>query len=220
MTTGWDERILVVAPHADDETLGCGGLLISRDSREHRVLVMSLGKTPPSPGEQTRAEMDLAMQRLGVRGATVAFPGSQGLLDTLPLASLVRVIDQAIDDFRPTSLFVPYASHHQDHQAVYRATLAALRPRASTIGIRLVALYEYPYAASWPPPELPGGKFHLPLSERVLAAKLLTLAAYDSQVGRPGTWLDVARAETWARMRGAEIGVPAAEAFWLVRGLL
>jgi LmbE family N-acetylglucosaminyl deacetylase len=220
VTPAWAERILVVAPHADDETLGCGGLLTEYAGSARRVVIMSLGKTPTSPGEQTFAELREAMRRLQVDDFRVVFTGAQGRLDARPQADLVGALDASIDDFRPTSLFVPYASHHQDHRAVYQATLAALRPRPSTLGIRLVALYEYPYAASWPPPDLPAGKFHLKLHSVSLRRKLSALAAYKTQVGRPGTWLDVKRAELWARMRGAEVGVTAAEAFWLLRGWL
>ncbi len=216
----WDERILVIAPHADDETLGCGGLLVEKSASSRRVVVMAHGKTPYNPAAQTLTELFEAMRCLGVEDFGVVFDGEQGRLDVLPQARLIAAIDWEIEQFRPTALFVPYASHHQDHRAVYTATLAALRPRKATLGIRLVALYEYPYAASWPPPELPGGKFHFKLSSRSMRRKLHALSAYKSQVARPGAWLDVPRAETWMRMRGAEVGVPAAEAFWLMRGWL
>ena len=105
------------------------------------------------------------------------------------------------------------------HQAVYRATLAALRPRETTVGVML-ALYEYPYAAVWPAPELPGGKFLFPLEAADLDAKIAACAAYESQFGRPGVWLTTDRVREWARARGAEVGALGAEAFWLVRGIL
>ncbi len=208
---------MVIAPHADDEVLGCGGLLAK--STGARVVLVTLGASVANFTAQTDAEYREALATLGCEGTPALFPGMVGRLDTLPMCDLVAALDAQIDDFKPTAVFLPYASHHQDHAAVYRATLAALRPRANTVRLAMVALYEYPYSASWPPPELPGGKVHLPLDAATLATKMRALGAYRTQFARE-SWLTLPRAKSWARTRGAEIDAPAAEAFWVVRGLL
>jgi N-acetylglucosamine malate deacetylase 1 len=211
----WDARVLVIAPHADDEVIGCGGLL-ARTGLHARVVTLTLGRIPRGSHEQTDAERRAALAVLGVECEAVLFPGKQGALDTVPMSALVSALDAIIADFEPTSVFFPYASHHQDHQATYRATLAALRPRAVSNRVQAVALYEYPYAATWPPPELPGGKFYLDLTPEELNAKWRAFDVYKSQHGH----LTPDRLGDWAVMRGREVGVDAAEAFWLVRGLL
>lgn len=221
----WDDRILVLAPHADDEALGCGGLLAAkkRAGKQCCVDFLSFGETPARRAVQTLDEVRASMRALGLAEEDWAIVPAgldrQSRLDMVAQRDLVGSIDARIDEFRPTSIFVAYASHHQDHQAVYRATLAALRPREATIGVML-ALYEYPYAAVWPAPELPGGKFLFLLSPADLSAKLAACAAYESQFARPGTWLTVDRVRRWAETRGEEVGEAAAEAFWLVRGIL
>jgi LmbE family N-acetylglucosaminyl deacetylase len=214
--TSWEERVLVVAPHADDETLGCGGMLYELQGRR-RVAILTLGRTPRREGEQTVGELNSAMQHLGITDYAVLFPGMQSRLDTVPFTDIVTALDAEIDDLAPTAIFFPYASHHQDHDITYRAVLAALRPRKRTLPIRLTALYEYPYAAAWPPPALPGGKFYREMSTDTLVAKVEAYAAYATQARG---WLSPARVHEWARTRGAEAGVTAAEAFWAVRGWL
>lgn len=219
----WNTRILVVAPHADDETLGCGGML-SRYGENASVLTLTLGRTPAGDHEQTLQERNRALAVLGVTTsdtnrtttASIVFPGKQGRLDTVPMSDVVSAIDNSISALHPTSVFFPYASHHQDHEVTYRAVLAALRPREVTNRIRLVALYEYPYAAAWPPPVLPGGKFYLELSEHELGQKVRAFAEYKTQHG----YLTPERVREWAVTRGHEVGFGAAEAFWLVRGIL
>ena len=222
MIASWRDRVLVVAPHADDETLGCGGLLCSQlDEHQSRVLVLTIGKDAHANGnEQTVQELGLAMSRLGLSGSySVAMSGMQSRLDTVPIEEIIRVIENEIRSFKPTALLFPYSSHHQDHRVCYNACLAAARPRAATDKV-LLGLYEYPYVAAWPPPALPGGKFYLPISEEILSQKLLALSAYASQVDRDGAWLTAARVRSWAATRGEEIGERYAEAFWLIRGVL
>jgi LmbE family N-acetylglucosaminyl deacetylase len=218
-TTDWTSRVLVVAPHADDETLGCGGLIaqLTRAGRDVRVLVLTLGRTPPSPKQQTTEELHEACRGLGLPSpAAVLFPGYQGRLDTLPISDVITALDSAIADFEPTAVFFPYASHHQDHEVTYRATIAALRPRELTSRIRIVAMYEYPYAATWPPPTLVGGKMHRELSTQDLDAKVAAYGQYKTQ----HSWITPERVRLWAVGRGAEVGVEAAEAFWVLRGWL
>lgn len=77
---GDGERILVVAPHADDESIGCGGLLL-KHAAQTDVLLLSDGRygfNPDDPGatpETTRLarirEFKEAMSFLGVRGYTM-----------------------------------------------------------------------------------------------------------------------------------------------------
>jgi LmbE family N-acetylglucosaminyl deacetylase len=216
---GWDRRVLIIAPHADDETLGCGGLIrsLARENKAPQLVVLTLGRTPPGSHDQSLGELCAAMSVLGITGENhVIFPGSQGRLDTVPMTDIVTALDEQIRRVQPTAVFFPYASHHQDHEVTYRAVLAALRPRPVTTAIQLVALYEYPYAASWPPPLLPGGKFHRALNPGDLEAKVRAFSKYESQ----HAWLDPAMVEAWARTRGREVGIDAAEAFWAVRGWL
>ncbi len=217
----WRDRILVIAPHADDETLGCGGMIVDAlaQGAEVHVAIVTMGRTPIGKHDQPRSELVDAMRVLGVPSYRVMFEGAQGRLDTMPRTQLIAAFDTLLEEFKPTAVFLPYASHHQDHEAVYRAMLAALRPREVTLRLQLVALYEYPYAATWPPPELPGGKFHFAMSDAVCATKLKALAEYRSQFER-ATWLTPERAHRWCLMRGAEIDVQYAEVFWLIRGTL
>lgn len=70
--------VLVVAPHPDDEVLGCGGSIANHADRGHRVQVLYLSSgehgSPTLPPEQCgpRREQEAAAAA-GVRGA-VALP--------------------------------------------------------------------------------------------------------------------------------------------------
>ena len=66
----------------------------------------------------------------------------------MPLADPVTAIEVTISGFRPTEILIPLPSSHQDHEAVYRAAVAACRPSSLTRSAQLIAAYEYS-ATSW-----------------------------------------------------------------------
>ncbi len=61
---------------------------------------------------------------------------------------LVTAFEVMIRGFRPTEILIPLPLSHQDHEAVYRAAVAACWPLNLTGSVQLIAAYEYS-ATSW-----------------------------------------------------------------------
>lgn len=129
--------VVIVAPHPDDETLGCG-LLIARAARAGaRVAVVALTDGQAShPGSQRwpaaalgrlrRAELRRAMARLGAGAARCVFLGwPDGQVvhhgKALALRRVLRSLDPGV------VIAASPADHHQDHQAGWALTCLALR---------------------------------------------------------------------------------------------
>lgn len=222
-------RTMIITPHFDDETIGCGGLLssLSRDTKNDnqiRIVVVATNKDTYNynvdrvvSNEERMEESISALAKLGVsKDSLVQLEGFEdGRLDICDRKSLVTKLDKEIRDFRPTAVLFPYSSHHQDHQAVCQASISALRPTVGTSYIRLKAMYEYPYVNSWSSNLNPNSKLYYPLDDVDIDRKKKALESYKTQLVRdPRDILDVSSIITLARVRGTEIGYEYAEAFY------
>ncbi|MEA3186407.1 MAG: N-acetylglucosamine malate deacetylase 1 [Chthoniobacter sp.] len=145
------DRILILAPHPDDESLGAGGLILRavRASAVVRVIFATDGDdnawaqrfverrvkiTQPDRarwGRRRREEALAAIVQLGLPKSSAEFLAlpDQQLTSLLLRAdeSLVRSLAQRIARFAPTLLVVPsHADTHPDHSALFVLTQLAL----------------------------------------------------------------------------------------------
>lgn len=151
------DRLLVLAPHPDDETLATGGLLQGAlaAGAEVRVVIASDGDNNPWPqrwlerrwhidaeararwGRRRREESQRALAILGVPAHAVRHLGWPDLGITSRLMEgdgAERAIRDELAGFAPTHLAVPLASdHHPDHNALAVLVELAL---AATPGVR------------------------------------------------------------------------------------
>ncbi len=178
-------RALVVAPHPDDETLACGGLMAELAARGVDVQVVAITDGEASHpghgglGALRRAEQDRALGALGVAVAPIRLGLPDGHVADHTVALTDRLTDWLTGSAGGADLVVaPWrADGHTDHDA----SGAAAAEAAERTGTRLLA---YPvWAWQW---ARPGDLASLAparhgLSEGGLARKLAALGCYHSQ---------------------------------------
>ena len=142
------KAILAIAPHPDDETLGCGGFLATAASRGAKITVLFLTSgekgLPCKPPDQARAvreaEARAAMDALGLNGAEVHFTGFPDGDLARHETAIAGYIEGTINRLQPDLILMPHASDpHQDHQIAARCARRAAERSDSAI-----LLYEYP----------------------------------------------------------------------------
>ncbi|MFZ0548136.1 MAG: PIG-L deacetylase family protein [Candidatus Promineifilaceae bacterium] len=216
-------KVLVIAPHPDDEVLGCGGVMArhSAEGDQLYVLVVTRGIPelfPPEVIEGTRLELKAAHEILGVKETIfLDFPAPK--LDSTPGHEVADAIGKAIRRLEPEIVYLPHRGDvHSDHRAVYHATLVACRP-VHNRSVKKLLCYETLSETEWSPPT--GEDAFIPTVFMnigdYLNDKLAAMACYKSQLQAPPNPRSLEALENLAKMRGSVVGLQAAEAFMLVR---
>ncbi|MFB0612644.1 PIG-L deacetylase family protein [Aurantiacibacter poecillastricola] len=219
-------RVLVIAPHPDDEILGCGGTMarLLAAGHEVHVVVATTGRPPAFSAEsvaKVQGEMKAAHAFLGVTQTHVIdLPAAA--LDTVPAATVNAEIGRIVDEVKPDTLFVPfYGDVHGDHQLVFTAALVAARPRHAHAPANILAYETLSetnwYAAPVTPAFVP--TVYIDIAQ-TLETKLDAFRQFESQVRPFPEERSVEAIEALARFRGSTVYCEAAEAFVNVRQIL
>ena len=141
-------KILILAAHPDDETLGCGGTikrLSSNNNNYLKLITFTDGessrdiKNNESQFKNRNLLLDNVCKILGIDDYIFGnFPDNK--MDSIPLLDLCKFIENNVD-FKPDLIF----THHRncnniDHQQVYKATITAFRPQYGE-NIRILSYY-------------------------------------------------------------------------------
>jgi LmbE family N-acetylglucosaminyl deacetylase len=223
------QRLLVVAPHADDETAGAGGLMarVKDAGGKVYVMVMSTGDLLhfDDTGKKTkkktrREELAAAMDLLGVDGWEIVYEDTRLhlRLETLPRRELADRIERSArfctEKTKPTMIVLPAPSYNQDHEAVYKAGIAACRPHLHNMKSfqQFVLVADAPQL-SWSRATIFKPNFYIDISGKYLDLKLRAFACHKSQVRPEPSQAGIGAIRLMAESRGREISVEAAEAF-------
>ncbi len=220
-----NEKLLVIAPHSDDEVLGCGGLIskVKNDGGQVFVLIFNLGfeKDDTKESQEIRKnEVRETMEFLNVDEYHLVHqtPDENRDLDAKPLHSLIEVIEStsnvSLEKIAPTIVAIPTIfSHHQDHTHVFNACIAALRPISTPVS-NIVLSYEAPEHSRWSAAGVFEPNFYVDI-EDVIEKKIEAFYKYKSQV-RPGG-RDANSIRNQAKYRGEEVGKNLCEAYFTHR---
>lgn len=191
---------LVVAPHPDDESLGCGGtiaLLRQQGYHVHVLFVsdgtMSHPNSPSYPAERLRqvreSEALDALRLLNVPADNAVFMRQKdtqvATVDSAGFADAVAFVHQLLADSKPTTVLVPWRRDpHRDHRASWQIVHAALAmlPVQPRVLEYLIWLWELGNERDMPNRD-EMAVWSVPI-ETVIAQRNQAIAAHQSQVSR------------------------------------
>lgn len=219
-------RVLCVVAHPDDEVLGVGGTLAlhAAAGSDVTVLIMSEGeqeKLSDTPRCATRRDCArAAAEEMGVtRVLFHDFPDQR--LESVPFIDLIKAVEAAIGEHAPTVVYTHHGGDaNTDHQVVFKAVYAALRPM-TRLGatVERFLTFETPSSTDQAP-QVEGYTFN-PTTfvdvEPVWDRKVKALECYPTEMigGRhPRSFSYI---EALARVRAGHAGYLLAEAFVSVR---
>ncbi len=227
-----NQKLLVIAPHPDDEIWGCGGLIakVKREGGKVYVLVATVGDLDMYGGDSKENvridEFKEVMKFFNVDDYDMPLVGDKYhlKLDSVPQKQLIDLIEKgskvSLEKIGPTIVAIPCGfSHNQDHKALASAAFAACRPHDASIKKfqPFVITYEDVYSSWYTDKFIPN--FYLDISE-VLDVKCQAFSLYKSQLRSEFDLRNEDNLRRLSQLRGREVGVNAAEAFMVNRFVL
>lgn len=216
--------ILCIAPHPDDETLGCGGTLlrhIADGDAVHWLVVTEISEAIGFSAERVAsraAEIEAVAKAYGFAGVhQCGLPSMR--LETLPMLDVIGAIGRIVSQLQASALYVPYRNDaHSDHAVVYDAAVACAKTFRYPY-VRSVYAYETVSETEFGmKPEDPGFRPNLfvDIAEH-LDRKVSIMEMFEGEMGA----FPFPRSETCmralAQLRGSQSGRMAAEAFMIVK---
>lgn len=216
-------RVLIIAPHPDDEIIGVGGTIAKRAKAgdEVYVCIVTKGKAPLFNLdfiEQGRRECREADAKLGVK-ETIFLDFPAVMLETIPRYELNGKVAEVVQNIKPEEVYIPHRGDMQiDHQMVVDAAMVAVRPRGDDYPKRVYA-YETLSETGWNIPNVTN-EFIPTVYENITDTydvKMEAMSVFKSQLAPFPAARSVGAIEALTKFRGATVSVEAAEAFSLVR---
>ena len=218
-------KTLVIAPHPDDELLGCGGTLLRRRADGGTVgWVIMTGLLPAEGWSAERiaerdAEIETVRAALGGEADdldTLNYPTTR--LDTIPMGELVQRLSGVFQHFQPEEVLLPHRYDiHTDHRITFDAA-AACTKWFRYPSVRRVLTYETLSETDFSLD--PAGAFRPNLFVDItdhLATKLHLLQTYASELAPAPFPRSLENLRALAILRGAQAGCGAAEGFGVVK---
>ena len=218
-------KVLVVAVHADDETLGCGGTLLKHKAQGDEIYWLLLtGPTLNHPSHFTEERIQARKEITNRINNAYNFNGLEylelptQLLHTLDLRDIIKRISEVFKRIHPNIIYTMFANDvHSDHRvafdAVYSCTKSFRYPFIEKIYM-MEALSETEFALAVPAKTfIPN--VYVDITDYI-DRKLEIMQLYPKEVMAEPYPRSLSSIKAQARVRGSRAGVMYAEAFMLL----
>ncbi|MBG9220341.1 PIG-L deacetylase family protein [Bacteroides ovatus] len=223
------KKILVIAPHADDEILGCGATMAKEIAAGNHVYVLICTNAHVGAPElfseelikQIRSEAITAHKLLGVKEtAFLDFPAPA--LDQYPRFKMSNEMSVIIRKFEVDTVYIPHRGDcHKDHAIVHDCAMVACRPLANC-KVKRVYAYETLSETEWGEPI--AAEYFVPVKYNTFTVeefrkKLDAMSCFKSQLYPFPASRSLEAIEHLASYRGCTVSALRAEAFEVLRDI-
>lgn len=216
--------VLAVAPHPDDETLGCGGTLLRHRAdgdAVHWLIVTEMTEAAgfaPAAIEAREKEIAAAAKAYGFASVTrVGLPATR--LDTEPMGDVVAAIGDAFSKIQPETVYLPSPGDvHSDHRVTFDA-VAACGKWFRHPSVRRMIACEIPSETDFglAPSRRPFRPNLFVDVAKWLDEKIRIMESYKGETGDFPFPRSAEAIRALARHRGSQCGAVAAEAFMVLK---
>ncbi len=216
-------KVLVIAPHMDDEVLGCGGTIVRHvDTGDHVTVCVVANRAYHHKYEPKL----IAQEKNSCKNAKDILSYQDLILLDLPDEQLDRSqidiiipLEEVVVGCKPDIVYIPHRGDlNQDHRAVFEAARVACRPNAEQ-RVTTLRAFEVPTSTDQVPgtnewPFLPN--YYVDVKDS-LKQKVEAMACYSTESKPFPHPRSTEGLRVYAQKRGMEVGIKAAEAFVILR---
>ena len=217
-------KVLVVAAHADDEVIGCGGTIAKHVANGDRVELIVMTDGVGSRTTLNATESDLRKSMLesasDVLGITQLhqynFPDNQ--MDNVPLLSVIQSVEDVVSQLKPNIVYTHCSwDLNVDHQLTHRAVMTACRPQPN-LSVEKILTFEIRSGSDWQPASQSqfNPNWFIDIGQH-WQQKEQALIIYEQEMRDWPHTRSIAAIKAMAQSRGAQVGLELAEAFFLER---
>lgn len=217
-------KVLVVAVHPDDETLGCAGTILKHKEQGDEVYWMIVTSIRNHPNGYP---LDIVNKRDQTIKAVADAYGFNGvvelnipttLVDKSDLGTLISKASKSIDDIKPDIVYMMYENDvHSDHRVSFSVIYSCLKSFRHPFVKRIYSfesLSETEFAVATPSNSFIPNVF-VDITDYI-EKKLEIMSMYDTEVMQEPYPRSLSSIKALARVRGSRAGVMYAEAFQLL----
>lgn len=216
-------RLLIIAPHPDDEVLGTAGTIarFARQGGDVTVGTIAAHMPPLYPQavhERTVEEAKQAHRLLGVK-ESIFLDNPAVLLGRIDVPEFNGMVFNIVKKISPDILLIPYVDRHVDHRLVFEACMVASRPVDVGLNIKICAAYESISETHWNAPHLEPNftpNWCVDISDYI-DLKLEAMQCYRSQLQSFPQSRSIEALKALALFRGSQAGMGYAEAYHILR---
>ena len=215
-------EVLVIAPHPDDETLGCGGTLLAHSAKGdhvHWLIFTAIDSASGYTEERIKQRRDEIQKVQSYYGFTsvIEYGYQPCTLDTVPMSEMVARLSEDINKLKIDTLYIPHVGDiHSDHKAVNEVALSSSKWFRHT-SVKTIRVYETLSETG-----MPGGEAFIPNQYSDISSfidkKIDAMKIYDGEMGEFPFPRSEKAIRALATYRGAYSGYESAEAFQLLFG--
>ncbi|MDD3138961.1 MAG: PIG-L family deacetylase [Lachnospiraceae bacterium] len=216
-------KVLVFAPHRDDEVLGVGGTIAKHVSMGDEVFVCEVTDVKENNLllAEIKEEEQSAHKLLGIK-ETLALELPVVEMKNYSVYEKNRLFCEVISKVDPEVVYIPHEGDmHTDHYETAQAAMVAVRPNGQN-HVREVYAYETLSETEWNTPSVKNA--FIPNVWNDISSffdrKVAAMKCYQSQLQDFPHPRSIKAIESLAALRGSTIGCQHAEAFMLIRKIV
>ena len=218
-------KTIIIAPHPDDEILGCGGTILKRLEEGNEIawcLITSIKKEDGWKEDvvlRKNREIEEVRKKLGINSINLfRLNLKTSNLDQISKQLFIEKISKVFKKFQPNEIFLPFPGDaHSDHKLTFEATIACTKWFRYKF-IKKVLAYETLSETNFnfdPNNKIFNPNLFVDISSRI-NKKIELMNIYNSEVFDHPFPRSEESIKSLAKLRGSQSGYRAAEAFMIL----